>query len=330
MALITRYGTTFGLPLIHTGRIFFVAPADNYTVNGNPYDASDDNDGLSPERALRTVARAIVLATASADDLIYLLEGTHTVTATVAVSKAGLTFMGSSEGFGEGMDYQPRTVLTSTGTNDELLSITASNASFLYLTIRGTTGYSAVSFQTTSAVDNTLFYRCLFDLTTPAVNLDTRGVDLAHRRAGTGSDRTSAGTSDISRVRVKECIFESDGAQGPGIEVATGGAFAENCTFLTTGAWATPFLVATDAISTVIKGCSFAAFGATGTYSACIAGNLGTNEARAVYIERCYFPATPGADAIRGFGAAEIQAVDCYYAAATNATTINAISRLLS
>lgn len=329
MALISKYGTTFGTPLLHTGRIFFVAPAASYTVNGNAYDASDDNDGLSPERALRTVARAIALATASAGDVIHLIEGTHTVTATVNVSKAGLTFRGPASDFAWGMDYQPKAILTSTGTNDELLNITADNTEFHYLTIRGTTGYSAVSFQTTSAVDSVLFNRCYLDLFTPAVNLQTRGIDLGNRGGGAGDNHVLTNPSAVTKVRLIECILEADGAQGPGIRVATGGVMADHCTFISTGAWASPFVVASGAAKSLVRNSTWVAYGTTGTYSSCIDGTT-VDTARALFVDSCRFPATPGADAIRGFGAAEIQAVDCYYAAATNATTVNAIARMLS
>jgi len=330
MALITRYGTTFGQPLLNAGTIIFVSPAASYTVNGNAYSASDDNDGLSPERALRTVTRAIALATANAGDQIYLLPGTHTVTATVAVSKAGLTFRGHTEGFAEGGNMRPQSILTSTGTDDELLNITASNASFLYLTIRGTSAYSAVSWQTTSAIDNTYFYRCHFDLYTPGVSLNTFGVDLTNRKGGQNTTKWEGNTpSNVSNVLLEQCTFEADGAQGPAIAIATGSVIVRNCEFLSTGAWATPFQVATGAINSRLQDSDFSCHGATGTMTCAVYGGT-ADKARALYIARIYVAATPGADAIRGFGAAEVQAVDCYYAAATDATTINAISRLLS
>ena len=58
MAFITKYGTYFGQVPVQLGRVHFVAPAASYTVDGRSYSASDDNDGLSPERALLTVDQA--------------------------------------------------------------------------------------------------------------------------------------------------------------------------------------------------------------------------------------------------------------------------------
>src|SRR3990167_6106419 len=184
MSYLTKAGLLWGQVPHTTGRVYFVSPGDTYTIAGRTYSASNDHDGLSPERALRTVAQAITNASASVGDVIVLLEGTHTVTATIAVSKAGLTFVGLSRDDLSDPDLftlRPLTILTSTGTTDELLNITASNATFVNLTIRPTTATSAVTWQTTDAVDNTRFIRCHFDLYTPAANTGTRAVDLGYR-----------------------------------------------------------------------------------------------------------------------------------------------------
>src|SRR3990167_7562400 len=200
MSYLTKAGLLWGQVPHTTGRVYFVSPGATYTIAGRTYSASDDHDGLSPERALRTVAQAITNASASVGDVIVLLEGTHTVTATVGVSKAGLTFVGLSRDDLSDPDLftmRPPTILTSTGTTDELLNITASNQTFVGLTIRGTTATSAVSFQTSDALDNIVFRRCHFDLYTPAVNTATLAVDLGNRQGGTGATRllTSASAS---------------------------------------------------------------------------------------------------------------------------------------
>ena len=76
MAYVTKYGTLFGKLPNQTGRVHFVAPSSSYTVDGRSYSASDDNDGLSPERALATITQAHTNITASAGETIFLLEGT--------------------------------------------------------------------------------------------------------------------------------------------------------------------------------------------------------------------------------------------------------------
>jgi hypothetical protein len=89
MGYLTKYGSMWGAIPMTGGQVFWVAPAASYTVDGRAYSASDDNDGLSPERALRTVNRACALATASVGDVIALLPGAHVTPTAAAVSKAG-------------------------------------------------------------------------------------------------------------------------------------------------------------------------------------------------------------------------------------------------
>ena len=96
---VTKYGTYFGLPPAALGRIHFVSPGDSYTVDGRSYSASDDNDGLSPERAVRTIAQAYTNITASAGEVIFLLPGTHSPAATVRLQKAGITIAGARSPF---------------------------------------------------------------------------------------------------------------------------------------------------------------------------------------------------------------------------------------
>lgn len=93
MSLLTKYGTLWGDVPQTTGDVWWVSPADSYSVGGKTYSASDGADGLSPDRALRTPGRAITLATADNGDVVMMLPGTHTDSATVTLSKAGLTFV---------------------------------------------------------------------------------------------------------------------------------------------------------------------------------------------------------------------------------------------
>ena len=93
MAFLTKYGTLWGAIPMTAGQVLWVAPSSPYSVDGRSYDASDDNDGLSPEKAKRTIGSAITAATANAGDVICLLPGAHTTATAAAVSKAGLTFV---------------------------------------------------------------------------------------------------------------------------------------------------------------------------------------------------------------------------------------------
>src|SRR3989304_551054 len=82
MAYITKFGGFWGMLPQTSGRIFWVAPSATYTVEGRTYAASDGNDGLSPERAFRTVDYAVGQTTANVGDVLVLLPGSHSVSAT--------------------------------------------------------------------------------------------------------------------------------------------------------------------------------------------------------------------------------------------------------
>ena len=91
---LRKYGMLLGAFPQTAGYVYWVSPAAGYTVGGRAYRASDDNDGLSPERALRTVDRAWNLVTADAGDVIALLPGIHSPSASIAADVACVTMMG--------------------------------------------------------------------------------------------------------------------------------------------------------------------------------------------------------------------------------------------
>src|SRR3990167_3407471 len=98
MAYLTKFGSLWGAIPQTAGRVFWVAPTASYTVDGRAYSASDDNDGLSPEKALVTIDRAWNLVTANVGDVIVLLPGTHSPAASIAADIAGVTMMGLPAG----------------------------------------------------------------------------------------------------------------------------------------------------------------------------------------------------------------------------------------
>lgn len=322
MSRLTKYGTLWGQLPHTTGEVHWVAPAASYTIAGLSYSASDDNDGKSPDRAIRTVNQAITNATASAGDVIALLEGTHTVTATVNVNKAGLSFVGV--GREDLRDFyvnniRPVVILTSTGTNDELLNITANNVVFKSMTIRPTTTFPAVTFQTTSALDNIRFSRCHFDLYTPAVHGDTMGISFPSRKGGRGSSGHETSASNVTNVIVDECTFESDGAQGPAIFLASGQVIVRGCEFLVTaGSWASPFIVATDALNSRISQSYFFCHGTTGLMSSGISAQATGMALQALRVSNVLFDATPGVNAVRGFPVGKVSVVNSFFASAVN------------
>jgi hypothetical protein len=194
MALITRYGGFWGFVPVTSGRIFFVAPSASYTVEGRAYSASDSNDGLSPERALVTVDQAVSLATDAVGDVIVLLPGAHTTTASLAVSKANLTFTGFP-----GNPVRPPTSITC-GASDEIMNVTAADVTVQHLRLIPITQKAAIDF--TSAANRLRVHNCSIDLATAAAHTSTQGIAA-----------TTAAQSP-SHVLIENNYVECDGAQG--------------------------------------------------------------------------------------------------------------------
>jgi hypothetical protein len=173
--LLTKYGTQFGTLPMSLGRIFFVSPSDSYTVNGTAYAASDDNNGLAPHEAVRTISRAIALASASVGDIIALLPGTHT-SAAAACSKAGLTFIGlpyfPEAQVGGYHGWQPQVTVTPTTT--AALAITAADCTFYNIRFLPKTAQTCVTITTAGA--RTKFVHCMVDNTGVTGHASTAGI----------------------------------------------------------------------------------------------------------------------------------------------------------
>ena len=270
MSFITKYGSMWGLTPRRQGRVHFVAPANSYTVDGRTYSASDNNNGLAPEVALRTIAQAITNATANAGDVIYLLAGTHTVTAMIAVNKAGLAIVGpqpASLTAGKPPRFVlPAAVVSGRGTNVHLWNITVSDTEIGWLGFRWAPGFDAMTFQTTNALENLYIHDCYFDMSPVTASTYTRGINFQHR-AVTVSQRTAqvAATLSVATAYVGNCTFDATGAQGPGVLTATCSVEVVGCRFNNvSGTWATPFMVATGTINTLVQECIFTTAGTMG------------------------------------------------------------------
>jgi len=262
MAYLTKYGGIWGTVPATAGDVFFVSPSASYTIGvgragaGVAFDASDDNDGKAPERAVRTIQRAIDLATANVGDVIVLLPGTHRTTAQLNVNKAGLKILGVHGAEGKGNELRPLVVITSmasdtvgnTGTSDDLINVTVSDTEIGYVELRPTMGYDTVVFETAASLDGFYLHDFKIDLETPAVSLDTRGINFSHRaaRAGSAYGIFSGTGSLVSAVKLENFFIESDGAQGPGIELATcSGVIRSGVFYNSAGTWANAIRVAT-------------------------------------------------------------------------------------
>jgi hypothetical protein len=170
---LTKYGSAWGAIPMTGGQVHWVAPSASYSVDGRTYSASDDNDGLSPERAVLTIAQAVSNATASAGDVICLLPGTHTTASALAASKAGLTFVGLPYAQSDDDDYAiPKATITGTGAI--AVAVTGADNAFYNIRFLPVTQFQAVTF--TAAANNLLFKNCYIDLKTATAHANTKGI----------------------------------------------------------------------------------------------------------------------------------------------------------
>jgi hypothetical protein len=264
MGYITKYGTLWGAIPHTAGRIFWVAPgAGAYYVDGRSYDASDGNDGLSPERAFATLDRGINLATRNGD-VVVALPGTHTPTASLAMDSAGVLLTGLPGGLG---NFTRQKTFIEPVTGDQNINVTAVDCEIAYLTLKPVTADSAIDV----TVDACRFHvhHCSFDMFTPAENAGTIGVDFI-------------GATDS--VIVEDCYFHSDGAQGPAIVAAdTTGCLIQNNIFMLSGAgpWVSCITQAAAGRRLIVRGNEFNA-----TVGTITNGCLGTTGAE---VDCAYF-----------------------------------------
>lgn len=185
MSFLTSYGTIVGqLPEFY-GRALWVSPGATYTWGGRTFSASDDNDGLSPERALRRVNRAWALA--QAGDTIVLLPGTHSAantagTATsIAANVAHLRMVGLKVG---GSPWTKSAKLT-LAANDQTMNITAANIEIANITFVGdalNTGSALVDFS--SAATSLYIHDCVIDVTAQTASTSILGIDATGAAQG--------------------------------------------------------------------------------------------------------------------------------------------------
>ncbi len=224
MSFMTKYGSFWGFIPQTNGRVHWVSPGATYVVEGVTYDASNDNDGLSPERAVRTVAQAVTNATASANEVIVLLPGAHSISTSIALSKAGLTLTALPSG--QGHPGHGRTSITITAT-DEIINVTAANVEISNIRFIPITAGVAIDY--TAAADNLFIHHCVFDLYTPAVSTSTKGI------------APTTALINADHLRIESCYFEADGAQGFLIDVGSCGGYIvkDNDFVVTAGVLAT-------------------------------------------------------------------------------------------
>ena len=272
MGYLTKYGTAWGAIPQTAGRVIWVAPAADYTVEGRSYTASDENDGLSPERALRTINRAMDnVVSANVGDVVVLLPGNHVPqntagTATsIAMNTAGVTLMGLPGGTGN-FTRQKTAIVGTTLAGDQAINVTAANCEIAHLHFVPVTTDSAID--ASADADYLHIHDCSFDMATAAADTGTIGIDFI----GAASD-----------VLIQNCYFHSDGAQGAAIVAgATVGCIIQGCIFLASaGTWVSCITQAAAGRRLIVRANEFNATSATITN-----GCLGTTSGD---VDQAYF-----------------------------------------
>lgn len=241
------------------GRIFWVAPAAAYTIDGNSYDASDDNDGLDPRRALRTINRGWALCTANVGDTIILLPGTHAPTATIAASVAGVTMMGAGTWMQRPNFMRPRAVITGAAAVAGI-TITGANITLAGFGLTVATGQAGF---TCAAATNLYVHDCNFDMNTANGNVATISI---------------ANTATSLRAMIENCSFQGKAGQGPAISLTASGQWVirNNYFYVAAGTWANSILVGATATQNLIDKCHFITYIAAGVITAAIDGTGAT------------------------------------------------------
>lgn len=243
---LTKYGSIFGEMPMTYGRIHFVSPSATATIAGLTVEASNNNDGLSPERPLRTIAQAISNANANQGEVIALFPGTHTSDG-AALSKAGLSFVGlpyfPQAQVGGYHGWQPQTTIT--GSAATALAITAADNSFYNIRFLPVTAQLTVSM--TTAAHRTKFVHCMIDNTGVVGHASTRGLIVT--------------TANLPRgVHFLGCVFKDASVTtscGAALNLADSVDFwLSNCTVYKDGqiasgvAWTTAIVIESGATGT--------------------------------------------------------------------------------
>lgn len=328
MSLLTKYGSFWGMIPQTSGRYFWVAPTAAYNVEGVPYEASDDNDGLSPDRALRTFTRAIALATANVGDVIVGLQGAHTSATTHTVNKAGLTIVGIPGSLPSSKSRAPgtkrlKTSITCTGTAGIIFTVTAVDCEFAYLNLApalaGGRGFSLSPLS--GAANRTYIHDCTFSLIQTA-STTTFGVTVP---AGVTADL-------LEDVVVSNCLFisgtgASTGANGPGVNLlgTCHGFTVEQSTFQLKGtaAWAAAILSSNaGSLGTLIRDCDFQNPTSATTVITCAYLATGQTVDGSSQMYRCYIPA--GTDCTTASASADVSIAECYQSSIAGGTLATA------
>lgn len=276
MSYLTKYGSFWGQLPETSGRVFWVAPATSYTIEGRDYIASDGNDGLSPERAFLTLNRAFDtgMVAANVGDVVVMLPGAHSYTATQAIDVAGVTITGIPRAAEPHTDRGAgalRHASTVTATTD-VLTISVANTEVAFLHVIPAAGLAGITLSNTAAVNANL-HDITFLMTT-AANTATFGIQA---------------TAVADRARISNCFVYASDNQGPWIRTASGftNSVIQNSTVMLDGttAWDDVIEITTGSDQVVVRDCDF--IHSSGALMTTIVNVTGNTNDHAVMVMRC-------------------------------------------
>ena len=325
MGYITKVGSFWGTVPVTSGRIFWVANADTYTVEGRSYSASDNNDGLSPERALRTVDYAVGLTTANVGDVIVLLPEVHSSAATVTLDVAGITITGLPHNnpipslHGSSGPARNKCSITNTATAGFIFTVSADDVEIAWLDlIPVAAGGRGIYAQ--AGADRLYVHDCTFSMIAAAAT-STYGIALGTLATGVVDD-----------CIVRNCTFISgssaqSAANGAGVVAITTayGLAIENCTFTMKGtaAWASAIeQLSAGTTNMIVRDCDFlnSSTAATEGITTAVANGGGTIDG-SVQIYRCYVSA--GTDVVTASAIVDCVLAETYLASAGGGALAN-------
>ena len=276
MGYVTKYGSFWGDIPITSGRVFWVAPSASYVVEGRTYVGSDNNDGLSPERALITVNRAMDLVTADVGDVIILLPGSHSWSATQTIDVAGVKVLGLPGGPIDPHEHGTRTTryasAVTTTASAAVFTVTAARSEIAYLHVVPASAQAGIDL----AADDANIHDLTWNIST-AANTATFGISVS-------------GASARPRIS-NQYVYVADN-QGPFLRCAAatagmdGGVLQRSMVVLAgTTAWDDVVEITTGVDNFTIRDCDFVcSSGALMTDIVDVAGN--TND-QSVLVMRC-------------------------------------------
>jgi len=294
MSFLTQNGTLASVMPSLMGRIHWVAPgAGGYSLNGETFTAADGNDGVSPEHALATIDQAIANATASAGEVIMCLPGTHTPSASLALSKAGVKLLSLEAVLGGNLMRLSTTIAAVTG--DQTANATAADVEIAGFNIIPVTADTAIDF--TNAADGLHVHHCKFDMATPVASTGTKGLEALSGAEG---------------VNFHHLYFDCDGAQGPAFDITacTDGLIENFIIGLSAGTWDVAVQCGAGTDGMTMRNGKFLAGAATITTGI---DGTGVATASAVHCDRLNF-ADSVTQPLRNFSAGEAELVECYSA----------------